>query len=81
MTDTGAPTPMQEVQATQEGAPAAPTSSASVVKLPQKRYFRQSPVRPEEGDWSPHYPAWINDETAKDGSEAKMVEFADIGGW
>ncbi|KND00642.1 tRNA (guanine-N(7)-)-methyltransferase [Spizellomyces punctatus DAOM BR117] len=58
-------------------------------KLPQKRYFRQRahanpfsdhqleyPVRPEEYDWSRHYPAWF---PLKEGQPEKFVEFADIG--
>lgn len=33
-------------------------------------------MRPEEYDWSKHYPAYYR---AQDGAEQKVVEFADIG--
>nr|KAJ3420259.1 tRNA (guanine-N(7)-)-methyltransferase (tRNA(m7G46)-methyltransferase) [Polyrhizophydium stewartii] len=45
---------------------------------PQKKYYRQRPVRPEQYNWSKHYPAHFNEDgTSKDG---RMVEFADIVG-
>ncbi|KAJ3298169.1 tRNA (guanine-N(7)-)-methyltransferase [Borealophlyctis nickersoniae] len=65
-------------------------------KLPQKKYFRQrdmvineialaSPTRPEEYDWSQHYPAYFPPREANGSSgvdqaqPTKCVEFADIG--
>ncbi|KAJ3275462.1 hypothetical protein HDV01_000289 [Terramyces sp. JEL0728] len=38
-------------------------------KLPRKKFFRQSPITPNEYDWSKHYPEM----------PGKKVEFADIG--
>ncbi|KAJ3137255.1 tRNA (guanine-N(7)-)-methyltransferase (tRNA(m7G46)-methyltransferase) [Geranomyces variabilis] len=58
-------------------------------KLPQKRFFRQRahanpfsdhqleyPIRPEDYDWSKHYPAYF---PTKPGAAPAQVEFADIG--
>ncbi|KAJ3044465.1 tRNA (guanine-N(7)-)-methyltransferase (tRNA(m7G46)-methyltransferase) [Rhizophlyctis rosea] len=73
-----------------EDDPAQPSD-----KLPQKKYFRQRahanpfsdhqldyPVRPEDYDWSRHYPAFVSGPSASEqnnGQIEKGVEFADIG--
>eukprot|EP00842_Homolaphlyctis_polyrhiza_P000626 jgi/Hompol1/1564/HPOL_001736-RA len=44
---------------------------------PQKKYYRQRPIRPSEYNWHKHYPAHFNpDGSSKTG---RQVEFADIG--
>ncbi|XP_066582056.1 tRNA (guanine-N(7)-)-methyltransferase [Prorops nasuta] len=65
-------------------------SSSQVVKLPQKRFYRQRahsnpiadhsfdyPIKPSLVDWSKYYPHFINSD--KTSSQLKQVEFLDIG--
>ncbi|KAL1407413.1 tRNA (guanine-N(7)-)-methyltransferase (tRNA(m7G46)-methyltransferase) [Vanrija albida] len=64
-------------------------SSEVLLREPQKRWYRQRahanvftdheldyPASPDQMDWASHYPAYF---PAKDGTEQKQVEWADVG--
>ncbi|AFR93026.2 tRNA (guanine-N(7)-)-methyltransferase [Cryptococcus neoformans C23] len=75
-------------------APAPPAGEVQLLKVPQKRFYRQRahanvfidheleyPKRPELMDWSTHYPAYFS-QPNEDGTITpgeKKVEWADVG--
>ncbi|KJD99815.1 tRNA (guanine-N(7)-)-methyltransferase [Cryptococcus gattii NT-10] len=75
-------------------APVPPAGEVQLLKVPQKRFYRQRahanvfidheleyPKRPELMDWSTHYPAYFS-QPNEDGSinpGEKKVEWADVG--